>query len=401
MFSIILSSKTYEIISFIANYVFGSISLGFSIFGCILGWLISWGSEEGYYHFIMLPLIALNMESGNFSLFGTLDMICLCLPCAGVCSAVYMVSALTALKEKNEVLNCAKKGKESDRTNKIEIFDDLCDSALFDSLSGEFDQKGINSKKKKKRKGQGTNTLNNISSSRSSDKFSKIVNNDISRNIDSSSSNSVRFLRNGHEKNIIDSSSFHKMNLETQKEGEIANRASMESTNISLPASDRKTYQHHMNLGSRGTVSNLLMGDFVEACYPYSQGNRWVLLSVRVASSVASSLLFGYLGMETTEINCVSSSSNLVSSVFLSSGAGITIGSCKNSPFQSSAYLPLPLMMLIASIGSDVRTPTSTSTSSQPSAPFVLISAVLIAYILPFLITFIVYNSEGKLNLKS
>ena len=35
--------------------------------GGVLGWASNWGSEHGYYHTVMLPLIALEMQSGSFA----------------------------------------------------------------------------------------------------------------------------------------------------------------------------------------------------------------------------------------------------------------------------------------------------------------------------------------------
>ena len=48
-------------------------ALNFSI-GAVLGGLFSWGSEQGYYHIVALPLIALAMEGGGFSIWGSLDL---------------------------------------------------------------------------------------------------------------------------------------------------------------------------------------------------------------------------------------------------------------------------------------------------------------------------------------
>lgn len=60
--------------------------------GAVVGWLCSWGSEHGYYHSILLPLIAVEMQSGGLSVIGAFDLVCLCMPCAGVCAAVHLVS---------------------------------------------------------------------------------------------------------------------------------------------------------------------------------------------------------------------------------------------------------------------------------------------------------------------
>ena len=144
-------------------------------FGALLGVLVSWGSENGYYHTAMLPMIALEMDTGRFGILGCCDALCLCAPCAGVCAAVCL---------------------------KNYCFGDLHRS----------------------------------SKSRS-----------------------------------------------------------------------------QMSLGWRGAVSNFLMGDFVEACYPFSLRNGTVLLSVRAASAVVGGLIFHF-------------------------------------NMKSSAYLPLPLSWCIAVI---------------------------------------------------
>ena len=42
--------------------------------GASLGGLYTWGSEHGYYHTVALPLMALAMEGGGFSIWGSLDL---------------------------------------------------------------------------------------------------------------------------------------------------------------------------------------------------------------------------------------------------------------------------------------------------------------------------------------
>ena len=54
----------------------------------------------------MLPLIALDMESGDFSIFGALDFINLCIPCAAICGAIYILAWLNVIKltdDKNKI----------------------------------------------------------------------------------------------------------------------------------------------------------------------------------------------------------------------------------------------------------------------------------------------------------
>ena len=63
-----------------------------SAYGFVLGWLVSWGSEQGYYHSVMLPLIILEMELGDLSVAGSFDLVCLCMPCAGICLGVWILA---------------------------------------------------------------------------------------------------------------------------------------------------------------------------------------------------------------------------------------------------------------------------------------------------------------------
>jgi hypothetical protein len=176
------------------------------LIGSILGFLVSWGSENGYYHTVMLPVIALEMVHGGFGVFGCLDAFCLCAPCAGVCAAVFI---------------------------------------YYKSFAKSIPQE--------------LQTL------------------------------------------------VHK------REAQI-------------------------RLGWRGLVSNFLMGDFVEACYPYSLRHESILRTIRLACCLA----------------------------------GGTIYSCK---LASSAYLPLSLSLLI----SVVKNPESSSHA---------FFAVFVAIVLPFLATF-------------
>lgn len=74
------------------------------MFGVLCGILTSWGSENGYYHTVMLPLIALEMGFGELSFFGAFDLVCLCMPCAGVCSAVYLKSLYLPKDKKHRQL---------------------------------------------------------------------------------------------------------------------------------------------------------------------------------------------------------------------------------------------------------------------------------------------------------
>lgn len=275
--AVFLSQKLSEFTTLLALHLCGSAFLGFIFFGGILGWAVSWGSENGYYHLVMLPLIAIYMDGGRFCVLGLLDMLCLCVPCAGVCSAVYFVVAFSPPKK--------------------------TDSTPLNKQTTQLQQED----------------------EKSSDEKSEVEENPITVNDDV----------------IMD-------------------------------------YDHHLRLGKKGTFSNLLMGDYVEACYPYTVSNRWVLLSVRISSVIAGGLVLGYFG---AQADCLrnnafsSSSSSSFSSSFspsfsISSPPSASSSSSSTNfhssqaikmhrrsgdsyPFQSSAYLPLPVAMLLAVLSPD------------------------------------------------
>ncbi|CAM9366576.1 unnamed protein product [Phaeothamnion confervicola] len=55
--------------------------------GAALGVATCWGSQVGYYHAVMLPLILLEGEDGGYTLLGAFDMVVLCAVSAGICTA--------------------------------------------------------------------------------------------------------------------------------------------------------------------------------------------------------------------------------------------------------------------------------------------------------------------------
>ena len=82
------------------------------LFGAFMGYITSWGSENGYYHTIMLPIIAFQMQEGEFSVAGTFDLVCLCLPCAGVCLAIFLLASTNSCKLKSRKCNIADQYKQ-------------------------------------------------------------------------------------------------------------------------------------------------------------------------------------------------------------------------------------------------------------------------------------------------
>ena len=97
--------------NFILQFVLKS-SARRRLFGAFLGYMVSWGSENGYYHSIMLPIIAFQMQGGEFSSAGAFDLVCLCLPCAGVCLAIFLLALTNSCKLKNREFSAIDMGKQ-------------------------------------------------------------------------------------------------------------------------------------------------------------------------------------------------------------------------------------------------------------------------------------------------
>ncbi|KAG8461934.1 hypothetical protein KFE25_013953 [Diacronema lutheri] len=55
--------------------------------GAVVGAGVHWGSRRGFYHALVLPLIALEAERGEMALLGALDLLALCVVGAGACAA--------------------------------------------------------------------------------------------------------------------------------------------------------------------------------------------------------------------------------------------------------------------------------------------------------------------------
>jgi hypothetical protein len=350
----------YESVCAVSMLLFGSVCDGFTILGCILGWAVSWGSEQGYYHVIMLPLIALGMEGGNFSVLGTYDSFCLCVPCAGVCFAIYISSAYHLSRQ------------------------------------------------------HGASALHPIDKIKCGGVQSDINNRDNGRD-----ANIIASITGVQKDEVVQSAG-------AEGPGESCSLMGSSCQTIS-PETDKKScstsssgYDHHLRQGMKGTTSNLLMGDYVEACYPYTLHNRWVLLSVRVSSAIAGGTILGYLGFQFDRSRLMLPPSCL---------AGHT-GATADYQFRSSAYLPLPLTIMLAIMTARIEyIPSDTCPNlavdsfiasesavlpegiasklilltgiSALSGPTLIVTIVMTSFFLPFFMTLIIYSSKNKLSKRS
>lgn len=182
--------------------------------GGVLGWLVSWGSEAGYYHSVMLPLIVQQMGAGDLALLGGFDLCCLCMPCAGVCAAVWCLSHADLPSDEN----------------------------------------------------------------------------------------------------------------------------SLSQTTI------------HRRVAVRGFLSNFLYGDFVEACYPYTQRYHWLLIAVRVSCAMSGAMLY----------------------------------TCS---IRSSAYLPLPVAVFLTYLN-----------SSDIHSALTLFCCCLLCFVGPFVVSLIVIDKKSLIS---
>ena len=459
--------KIHEMASSAAIYIFGSVFVGFTVFGAGLGWGVSWGSEEGYYHLVMLPLIAVYMDQGYFSVLGTLDMLCLCVPCAGVCSAVYGIgvlrSALSPLPQVKvgeaqiTVTGAACIAADSDSLNDTGLHSETAIPEPSDSTSrptsksyrGLTPEPSMSSSLHVSDKyflSSSTNSNNNNSNNSNNSSSSVLYS-------DSVSSPGQAVNRTNHP--VSPSPSPPRVFDENESSSNPEslplvcddNNASIspspqmfpEISPVNIPKEIPlifEGYNHHIRLGWKGTLSNLLMGDYVEACYPYTLSNRWVLYSVRVSSAIAGGLILGYFGV----IGDCKKGSGLGSSLSSSaalyerekmmhySASSSSSSSHRDHAFQSSAYLPLPISMLLALTGHQPACTRGTKLPlyvsylptdiqilnspynfilkmfyqmmdyDHPGACTVLVAAVLLSYSIPFLTTLIVYSGKGKLK---
>lgn len=458
--------KVHDIASSAAVYMFGSVFRGFILFGMVLGWGISWGSEEGYYHLLMLPLIAVYMDQGHFSVLGTLDMLCLCVPCAGVCSAVYGIgvlrSALDPLPipvegtERVEPLKAEETqiagsdgaciAADSGNTHDIDL---ISDTALPEP-SGSTLRPTSKSLREMTSESSTSNSLQVSNKYFLSTSTSSVIGSDNVSDLEEAVNQNHRTV------SPSPSPSFRSVCSETScspgsiprvcDDGSISPRTKIlpEISPKNIPARiplKFKGYDHHIRLGWKGTFSNLMMGDYVEACYPYTLSNRWVLYSVRVSSAIAGGLILGYFGVmedcqEGPGRGSISSSSTVRyerGRVTHYSAGSSSSSSSRGYTLQSSAYLPLPLSMLLAMTGQHSKC--SSGTKLPPDVPYIptdisdiqilnstyhsilkvfyqmmdfdhpgvytlLVAAVLISYLIPFITTLVVYIGKGKLKLK-
>ena len=202
--------------------------------GALSGMVVSWGSEAGYYHTLMLPLIVAELlATSRVGMLGCLDALCLCVPCAGVCSAVLLYHSFTSTAK------AAKTVSEGDKP----------------LLQREKTQRAAG----------------------------------------------------------------------------------------------------HLRLGWRGAWSNMLMGDFVEACYPYSLHSPVILTSIRIACALAGGIVF-------------------------------------LRDLKSSAYIPLPLTILLTATNG-----TDELKLDLDQAKWALL-AVVVSFCLPFFATLLVHIFQKNSN---
>jgi hypothetical protein len=168
------------------------------LIGGLIGWMCSVGSESGYYHSVMLPLIAFEMARNNgFSMVGSYDAVCLCMPAAGVCLAVWCLSSISCI-----------------RTITVENHEE----SKADLMEWRDAKGAIHSGSNSPRGGLG--------------------------------------LRRG-------SGSIERVVPER-----------VEARNQAIQV------RCHRHLGWKGFVSNIIMGDFVEACYPYTLASEFYEVDV-------------------------------------------------------------------------------------------------------------------------
>jgi len=82
--------------------VHASMSGAVPLVGFVIGCIFCYGSKVGYYHAICLPIILIEMELGEASVWGAIDELSLVLVSAGICSANLLTA--TSLKQTDNSL---------------------------------------------------------------------------------------------------------------------------------------------------------------------------------------------------------------------------------------------------------------------------------------------------------
>ena len=418
-----VSHGLFDVASVLAVHLVGSAYLGFIIYGAVLGWAVSWGSENGYYHVVMLPLIAMYMDQGHFSVLGTLDMLCLCAPCAGVCSAVFVLGHIrnhTAFRSDSLSDGTQQStAPHSSECNPVEI--NVEKSYISIPVPVQSCSTTGQDKHSSSRSPAPSRSLS-VSDQFISEGLSAISGNTF-ETLDLIPDIPIESFVEVPQPSFVPSSSVQSTSSPSVLDA-VPTSSSSSSHVKAVPAPESQSggrtqedYSHHIRLGLKGTVSNLLMGDYVEACYPYTLTNRWVLLSVRISCAVSGALVLGYFGMLHDRSTSLSSCSSEYCDV--SAPASNMLRKEGSHAFQSSAYLPLPLAMMLALLGSSDDYYDSACHNDinndwfrygtigeaflrlvHPNACTALVLAVTVAYGLPFFTTMVIYSRKGMLQPK-
>jgi hypothetical protein len=163
--------------------------------------------------------------------------------------------------------------------------------------------------------------------------------------------------------------------------------------------------ERHRRLGWKGFYSNIMFGDFVEACYPFIVPGmsaaycRPVRVAVQFSCVVAGAILGMSWGVDLTRFivlsssdnssffcESVSSSSSSSNSSFMSvtllSGNGWVHEAVLGGPIRSSAYFPLPFSLIVSLFSDSI------------AAVCRLAAAAAVAFFGPFITAFILLRSH-------
>ena len=148
--------------------------------------------------------------------------------------------------------------------------------------------------------------------------------------------------------------------------------------------------ERHRRLGWKGFYSNIMFGDFVEACYPFivpgmSAAYCWPLrVAVQLSCLLAGAILGMSWGVDLTRFFVDKETSFFCDSddgLFLS-GHGWLRDAVMGGPVRSSAYFPLPLSLAFSLF------------SDSTAAVCRLAAAAAVAFFVPFFTAFISLRSR-------
>ena len=169
----------------------------------------------------------------------------------------------------------------------------------------------------------------------------------------------------------------------------------LRSVLYAAPVEEAVIVERHRRLGWKGFYSNIMFGDFVEACYPFIVPGmsaaycRPLRVAVQLSCLIAGAILGMRWGVDLTRFVHLSSDKETTSFFCDSNTDGLSLSghgwfreAVLGGPVRSSAYFPLPFSLAFSLF------------SDSTAAVCRLVAAAAVAFFGPFLTALILLRSR-------